>query len=74
MDGAAHEPSPESSVASNRDGLLALVLAQLTLLTLVVAASFDTPGVFVQLAYASALLVGLPAFVAGVALLAPNLD
>ncbi|MCD2200459.1 hypothetical protein LPA44_11205 [Halobacterium sp. KA-4] len=70
----ARESTRDTAGASNRDGLLGLLLAQLTLLTVVVAVSFDAPGVFVLLAYASALLIGLPAFGAGLALLAPAGD
>ncbi|GAA0285857.1 hypothetical protein [Halobacterium noricense] len=70
---ATRESTRGTAAASNRDGLLALLLAQTTLLT-VVAASFGAPDGFVVLAYASALLVGLPAFVVGLALLAPSFD
>ncbi len=71
---AARKAARGTAAASNRDGLLALLLAQLTLLTAVVAISFDAPSVFVVLSYASALLVGLPAFGVGLGLLAPDFD
>ncbi|MCG1003020.1 MULTISPECIES: hypothetical protein [Halobacterium] len=70
---AARDP-PRGTAASNRDGLLALVLAQLTLLTLVAATALNAPGMLVMVAYASALVVGLPAFVVGAGLLAPGFD
>ncbi|MGB9965918.1 hypothetical protein [Halobacterium hubeiense] len=59
--------------ADRRDGLLALLFAQSTLLTVVVASATNTPSAFVIPAYAVALVVGLPAFVVGLALLAPDL-
>ncbi|WP_353633781.1 hypothetical protein ABSL23_11020 [Halobacterium sp. NMX12-1] len=61
---AAHE-SADRTAADRRDGLLALVLAQLTLLTAVV-------GGLNPLGVASLLVVGLPAFIVGLGLLAPS--
>ncbi|CQH55543.1 uncharacterized protein HHUB_2246 [Halobacterium hubeiense] len=60
-------PESRTRTADRRDGLLALVLAQLTLLTAVVN-GLNPLGV------ASLLVVGLPAFVVGLGLLAPPMD
>jgi hypothetical protein len=63
----AARKSTNGSAADRRDGLLALVLAQLTLLTAVVD-GLNPLGV------ASLLVVGLPAFAIGLGLLAPDFD
>jgi hypothetical protein len=66
MDDAARR-STTRVAADRRDGLLALLLAQLALLT-AVAGGLNPLGV------ASLLVVGLPAFAVGLGLLAPDFD
>jgi len=61
-----------AAVAGRRDGLLALVLAQLTLLTYAVVMATDVYGTLTLVSLVALVFVGIPAFLGGLVLLAPK--